>query len=292
MSEHSSLEERISRLPASVLQSVLVNAGIDPELDPGNLPHKSWGFTRNLPSTQDAGASTSDREDNYIVKLERSSTFACPDSLPAMLKAYNLPSDIFQGSTIVREHNIDVELQSSREQLKSSIQLAWSQEAVEKGVARAKAGHLSQALECYKQALERCPINADALVAAGAARANQEDLLGALQCFDDALALLPEDANALKYRQAVSDRLQNVTKPDSRRSSDAGAGVSGREGGKGMGSSDNDKDRAAIDSKEDQISEANEMDTEEALRVVSQHYEKRKVLLSDNSLNHVCILVG
>lgn len=59
-----------------------------------------------------------------------------------------------------------------------------------------------------------------------------------------------------------------------------------------MGSSDNDKDRAAIDSKEDQISEANEMDTEEALRVVSQHYEKRKVLLSDNSLNHVCILVG
>lgn len=47
-------------------------------------------------------------------------------------------------------------------------------------------------------------------------------------------ALLPEDANALKYRQAVSDRLQNVTKPDSRRSSDAGAGVSGREGGKGI----------------------------------------------------------
>lgn len=62
---------------------------------------------------------------------------------------------------------------------------------MEKGVARAKAGHLSQALECYKQALERCPINADALVAAGAARANQEDLLGALQCFDDALGATP-----------------------------------------------------------------------------------------------------
>ena len=58
---------------------------------------------------------------------------------------------------------------------------------MERGIARAKAGHYSQALECYKQALERCPDNVDALVAAGAARANQEDLLGALQCFDDAL---------------------------------------------------------------------------------------------------------
>ena len=63
------------------------------------------------------------------------------------------------------------------------------QEAVERGIARAKGGDYSQALECYKQALETFPKNADALVAAGAARANQEDLLGALQCFDDALGM-------------------------------------------------------------------------------------------------------
>lgn len=40
---------------------------------------------------------------------------------------YQIVTIFSQGSTIVREHNIDVELQSSREQLKSSIQLAWSQ---------------------------------------------------------------------------------------------------------------------------------------------------------------------
>ena len=38
-----------------------------------------------------------------------------------------LNSISLQGSTIVREHDIDTELQLAREQLKSSIQLAWSQ---------------------------------------------------------------------------------------------------------------------------------------------------------------------
>lgn len=184
MSEHSSLEERILRLPTSLVKTVLANAvshqyflsacfasgslksatntkidvrnlvryliepiisvvrealqGVDNEVDTASLPHKSWGFTRSLPSLHGEAASSSNassmtmpvatarysschslsfpvyrtvksellrdfpclKTDGYIAELERSSTFACPDSLAAMLRAYDLPSDIFQVSRV------------------------------------------------------------------------------------------------------------------------------------------------------------------------------------------------
>lgn len=58
---------------------------------------------------------------------------------------------------------------------------------MERGIVFAKEKDFTLALECYKQALERCPSNIDAMVAAGAAKANQEDFEAALKYFDDAL---------------------------------------------------------------------------------------------------------
>lgn len=58
---------------------------------------------------------------------------------------------------------------------------------MERGINYAKAKEFTKALECYKQALNRCPNDINAMVAAGAAKANQEDFRAALQYFDDAL---------------------------------------------------------------------------------------------------------
>ena len=62
-----------------------------------------------------------------------------------------------------------------------------SQEAVSRGVEYAKTGSYDAALEAYSQALELCPQNPDALVAAGAAHANQKDFQQAVHYFDKAL---------------------------------------------------------------------------------------------------------
>ena len=62
-----------------------------------------------------------------------------------------------------------------------------SQEAVSRGVEYAKTGSYDAALEAYLQALELCPQNPDALVAAGAAHANQKDFQQAMHYFDKAL---------------------------------------------------------------------------------------------------------
>lgn len=72
-------------------------------------------------------------------------------------------------------------------QLRSWILLLRQQEAVQRGIALAKDGNFDEALEYYKKALEKCPTNIDALVAAGAAHANQQDFRSALRYFEDAL---------------------------------------------------------------------------------------------------------
>lgn len=56
--------------------------------------------------------------------------------------------------------------------LRRMHRLAWSTEALERGVQLARSGDLDAAMPLYQQALQLDPTNADAMVAQGAAMAN------------------------------------------------------------------------------------------------------------------------
>lgn len=59
-------------------------------------------------------------------------------------------------------------------------------------MVHAKEGEFSAACQCYKQALDICPNNADALVAMAAAHANQRSFQEALGYFNEALGNRPQ----------------------------------------------------------------------------------------------------
>lgn len=239
----------------------------------------SWGFTCGLPNLSDGKC---ENTESYLSELERSSTFACPDSIAAMLRAYDLPADILQGSVTKRDHGAEKGkvLEDARGRLKADIQLAWSQEAVERGVEHARDEEFGSARQCYKQALEIFPDNVDALVALGAAYANQKNFKEALSCFSKALVLRPEDANALKYKEAVEQRLESVAQP-ARSSKKDHAGGSSRamrsasaeclRGDSAEGAGEQPPPAANIPTLKPTPMA---MDTQEALQIVSTHYER------------------
>jgi len=84
----------------------------------------------------------------------------------------------------------------------------WADRRVREGVARARAGDQTGALERYDAALELCPRHKEGLVARGAALTNVGQVNEALRDFDIALALDPADANAIKYRDIARKRVR------------------------------------------------------------------------------------
>ncbi|EPR62623.1 tetratricopeptide repeat-containing protein [Toxoplasma gondii GT1] len=85
----------------------------------------------------------------------------------------------------------------------------WAQQRLQQGVAAARKGDLTMAMECYEAALVLKPKYPDALVARGAAHANRLAYDKALDDLDAALAQEPQHPNAIKYRRIVLQRMEN-----------------------------------------------------------------------------------
>jgi len=84
----------------------------------------------------------------------------------------------------------------------------WADRRVHEGVAKAKAGDQTGALEHYAAALELFPAHREGLVGKGAALANLGKFKESLRAFEAALKLDPEDANARRYRDIALSRLE------------------------------------------------------------------------------------
>lgn len=67
--------------------------------------------------------------------------------------------------------------------------MAWSTEALERGVQHARNGDLDAAMPLYQQALQLDPSNADAMVAQGAALANVRSYQDAVDVLLQALGM-------------------------------------------------------------------------------------------------------
>ncbi|KAG8467258.1 hypothetical protein KFE25_000574 [Diacronema lutheri] len=96
----------------------------------------------------------------------------------------------------------------SCEELRNGQNAAWAEESVRYGIARAKEGRYTEALEAYGKALDLCPRHVDALVGRGAALANLNRLKEAVAEFESAVQLDPEHPNARAYRDTTLHKLR------------------------------------------------------------------------------------
>ncbi|KAL4420925.1 hypothetical protein ABPG77_001408 [Micractinium sp. CCAP 211/92] len=139
--------------------------------------------------------------------LQQSRTFRSPDCADAMAEALGV-ADLHRGlrGSLLGDTPPEATVLRTRGLLRAALRTAWSQEALRRGVALAKAGDLAGALPCYDQALQLDPGNADALVARGAALANRREWQRASDDLEAALQLQPQHSNAQLYLDAVQSK--------------------------------------------------------------------------------------
>lgn len=169
---------RPARLPltldSSPLQGIdLQSAPTAPSFDP-----RAWGFPRTLPdadtlfaafarrarrpSTKDVaagpdgphGSQQQQEEESYLVSLQQSRTFQSPDCADSQAAAFGaaaelrcLRGSLLSGGPAPSEEGVA----SLRAHVKGRVASAWSDEALRRGVALAKAGDTEGAMPCYNQ---------------------------------------------------------------------------------------------------------------------------------------------
>eukprot|EP00887_Chlorella_sp_A99_P007028 scaffold2.g7028.t1 len=196
--------------------ALLLRAGVDTQQPDEPLSVEAgWGFPSVLGDGQRLLAEAaegwnSDARRSFLELLEQSRSFQgpCTDVMAEALGVAGLWKGL-RGSLLQSAPDEGV-AQQARTQAKRLVSAAWSDEALRRGVALAKAGDLPGALLLYAQALELDEANANALVARGAALANQQDLQRAADDLTTALELVPGHSNAAQYLRAVRAKADAV----------------------------------------------------------------------------------
>ena len=135
-----------------------------PSFDP-----KAWGFPRTLPdadmlfaahAARRASAAAADgphagqREESYLESLQQSRTFQSPDCADSQAEAYGAAAELrcLRGSLLSDGPAPSEErVAGLRAHVKGRVASAWSDEALRRGVALAKAGDAEGAMPCYNQ---------------------------------------------------------------------------------------------------------------------------------------------
>ncbi|KAK9813381.1 hypothetical protein WJX73_004293 [Symbiochloris irregularis] len=215
------LWKEVEDLDPIIRQQGLARAGIadDQPLLAHDPAPGAWGFASRLPSLQDLFSQCDTSQSGpvspgpgYLDSLRQSHTFLSPDCVPAMAEAYGLQPLLtsLTGSTVKPPPSDaeTAEVDKMRATLKHDLALAWSQEAVQRGIEMAKQKRYYDASQHYRKALELNRNNVDAWVARGAANANLLKFDKAINDFQQALRLDANHANAAKYLQTIHQRMQ------------------------------------------------------------------------------------
>jgi len=143
----------------------------------------------------------------FLVFLHEQPLFKNPEGMNKLLECYG----INQHGSLNRKINLDP--QCHYKSLRHLQNLQWAKESVVKGIQLAKLGSFSNAMKCYKHALDIEPNFTQAYVARGAAYVLQGQLEKACREFEMALKIDPDQQYAKTYLQAAREKLGHSTQP-------------------------------------------------------------------------------
>ena len=208
-----SVAERVAKAKASLLPHLFLDT------------QRREGRSRSLKRRSDTSESSLSRKaarlespslairrsghrDDYFTELQSQRAFHATDCVPRLSKELGVrqETDAF-GGTLIRGLWIDGrQTEHVWKCMKGALDISWSEVALREGVALAKSGKYTEAIESYEQALKLNPNSCDVYVARGAAYANQGFYDAALKDFDRALDLNSTDRNAMEYKTRIERR--------------------------------------------------------------------------------------
>ncbi|GMH43902.1 hypothetical protein BSKO_11836 [Bryopsis sp. KO-2023] len=205
------LSDRVESLRQD-LQPLLATNGAG-ELERRPSVTSTWealrGLLPEIPRSLDGSRDDGAKRRSFVDALRSSGQFRAPDSDVCLADEVGLSEEMhgLRGTMFAQYQTDAGAVRELRETLAKRMDSAWSNEALRRGVASAKAGDYDSAQQAYDQALELDGNNADALVARGAARANQGQFRSALDDMEAALKIESGDLNAKRYKEIIIAKL-------------------------------------------------------------------------------------